>query len=97
MVEPIIYYGRVGLEVVRQVATHQKLTNFNLAEAQQGYASFISAFQNGSWRNVTIKQAAGVAAKGVEVVGFFVVGEMIGRQHVVGYDIPGAHRYEHET
>ncbi|TPX41682.1 hypothetical protein SeMB42_g05465 [Synchytrium endobioticum] len=96
LVEPILYYGQVGLELVRQVAVHQRLTNFNVAEAQQGYANFLAAFQNGTWRNVTLRHAAGVAVKGVEIVGFFCVGEMIGRRHVIGYDIPGAHRYEHE-
>ncbi|KAI8908473.1 hypothetical protein EDD86DRAFT_207762 [Gorgonomyces haynaldii] len=94
--EPVIYYGRVGVEFVGQVLKHQKMTavpNFGLA--QEGIAKFISAFSNGQWRNVTIRQTFQLAAEGLKIYGFFLVGEMIGKGSVVGYQIPGNESAHH--
>ncbi|KAJ3330078.1 hypothetical protein HDU76_006472 [Blyttiomyces sp. JEL0837] len=90
--EPLMYYGRVAVEFGRLVAHHGKITLPNpgqLAEAQQGFTNFFTAFQNGAWKKVTVSEAGSLAAAGVTVYGFFLVGEMIGRGSVIGYQIPG--------
>ncbi|KAI8927270.1 mitochondrial ATP synthase g subunit-domain-containing protein [Entophlyctis helioformis] len=88
---PLIYYGRVGVEFVSQVASHQRLTSFpNIGEAQQGMANFIKALQNGEWKKVTVRQSLTFAAEGAKIYGFFLVGEMVGRGSIIGYNIEGS-------
>ncbi|KAJ3219903.1 hypothetical protein HDU67_008432 [Dinochytrium kinnereticum] len=89
---PLVYYGKVAFEFGRQVAVHQKITiptPASIGEAQLGIANFISGFQNGAWKKVTLRQAGSLVGSGVTIYGFFLVGEMIGRGSVIGYDIPG--------
>lgn len=90
--EPLMYYGKVSLEFLTKVASHQKLgppTPAELGPAQAGIGNFISSFQTGAWRKVTIGQAGELLARGVEIAGFFYVGEMIGRGSLIGYKVPG--------
>nr|KAJ3421603.1 hypothetical protein HK105_002974 [Polyrhizophydium stewartii] len=88
--DPLMYYGRVGLSFVTQVASHQRVGAFpNLAEAQDGIAKFFLALQNGAWKKVTVRQVGQLTAEGVKVYGFFLVGEMVGRGSIVGYNIAG--------
>jgi hypothetical protein len=87
---PIIYYARVGLSFVGQVASHQNMTTIpNFGLAQEGIGRFVSAFTNGAWKQVTVRQAAQLAGEGIKIGGFFYVGEMIGKGSVIGYQIPG--------
>ena len=88
--EPFLYYGRVGLNFVGQVATHQKLTVIpNVGTAMEGLGGFISALTNGSWKKVTLRQVGKLSIEGIKIYGFFLVGEMIGRGSIIGYQIPG--------
>ncbi|KAI8847407.1 hypothetical protein BC829DRAFT_396525 [Chytridium lagenaria] len=89
---PLIYYGRVALEFGRQVAVHGKITIPNpaqIGEAQLGIANFISAFQNGAWKKVTLRQAGTPSCSRNHHLWLLPCGEMIGRGSVIGYEIPG--------
>ncbi|KAI9337681.1 mitochondrial ATP synthase g subunit-domain-containing protein [Zopfochytrium polystomum] len=91
--EPVIYYTKVSAEFAKLVFTHGKVTIPNpahMAEAQLGFSNFYTAFTNGAWKKVTVAQAGQLAAAGVTVYGFFLVGEMIGRGSIIGYDVPGS-------
>ncbi|KAJ3300073.1 hypothetical protein HK104_004795 [Borealophlyctis nickersoniae] len=92
--EPIIYYSRVGFEFARSVATHQKLAVPDVASATQGLTNFYQTFTNGAWKKVTVRQAGQILGEGVKIGGFFLVGEMIGKGSVIGYQIPGTERHE---
>lgn len=90
--EPLIYYSRVTLEVLKLVAQHQKIsipTPGHFAEAQGALGSFFSATQNGAWKAITLAQVGRGLLETVKIGGFFYVGEMIGRRSLVGYDIEG--------
>jgi hypothetical protein len=54
-----------------------------------GISAFLGAFGNGAWRKVTVSQAGELAGAGVKILGFFVVGEMVGKGSIIGYQIPG--------
>ncbi|KAJ1568057.1 hypothetical protein HK096_007690, partial [Nowakowskiella sp. JEL0078] len=89
--EPIYYYSKILFSFASQVTKHQKVT-LPLADffkAQEGYARFFATLQNGQWRKVTLKDTRTILFKGIEIGGFFLVGEMIGRFNIIGYKIPG--------
>lgn len=86
----MLYYGRVGFEFLRQVARQQQLGPPSPAEwtkAQQGLVNFKNAIQQGSWKKLTVGEAGQYAIKGVEILGFFYVGEIIGRRSLIGYNV----------
>ncbi|KAI9197085.1 mitochondrial ATP synthase g subunit-domain-containing protein [Polychytrium aggregatum] len=92
IVDPLVYYGRVGVEFVSQVFTHAKVTIPNPAafgEASQGITNFVQSFSSGTWKKITVKDLKAFVSHGIQIVGFFAVGEMVGRRSVIGYDIPG--------
>jgi len=88
----LIRYLNIGLEAGKLVVKHQNLglpSPAALGEAQTGITNFIASFRNSSWRKVTLGQAGQLSLVGIQIVGFFTIGEMIGRRNVIGYDIPG--------
>ncbi|KAJ3530172.1 hypothetical protein NM208_g9441 [Fusarium decemcellulare] len=92
----VVYYSKVGLEVGKLVFHGQKMSPPNMATFQTTYQNLLKSIQNRSFiqssQNV-IQQARNIgptqlAAGGVvlaEVLGFFTVGEIIGRFKLVGY------------
>lgn len=50
---------------------------------------------SGAWRTVTVKQAAEFVGEGIKFGGFFLVGEMIGRGSIIGYQIEGTGHHDH--
>ncbi|KAL3897888.1 MAG: hypothetical protein SGCHY_003105 [Lobulomycetales sp.] len=94
LAEPVLYYGRVAGEFLAQIAKHQNLlTPGSWAEANTGLGNFVSSLRNGAWRKVTLEQARPFAGAGLQLTGFFVVGEMVGRQSVIGYKTPSSHHH----
>ena len=90
--DPFIYYGKVTGQVLSLIGKHQKISlpfPSHFAEAQGALGQFFTSFQNGSWRKVTLGQVGQILGETVKIGGFFVVGEMVGRWSLVGYDIPG--------
>ncbi|EEU48086.1 uncharacterized protein NECHADRAFT_102391 [Fusarium vanettenii 77-13-4] len=92
----VVYYSKVALEVGKIVFHGQKMSPPNMATFQTTYQNLLKTIQTRgilqSSQNV-IQQVrnigpAQVAAGGVvlaEVLGFFTVGEIIGRFKLVGY------------
>ncbi|KXS20145.1 hypothetical protein M427DRAFT_403203 [Gonapodya prolifera JEL478] len=83
---------QISWETIKLVASHNRMLPPNPAEFSQavsGLSGFFGAFRTGTWRYVTVRDAAALAARGVEIAGFFYVGEMIGRRSVIGYNVEG--------
>lgn len=96
-----IYYGRVGLELSKLVFQGQKMAPPPVSTFQQYFQSVVKSVRDPSRllsgaastpssiiSNLRSLNAAQLAAGGVvfaEVLGFFTVGEMIGRMKIVGY------------
>ncbi|KAJ3339999.1 hypothetical protein HDU93_007548 [Gonapodya sp. JEL0774] len=84
--------GQISWATVKLVASNNQMGIPNPAEfgkALSGVTGFFNAFKNGTWRYVTVRDATSLAARGVEIAGFFYVGEMIGRRSLIGYNIEG--------
>ncbi|CAK7234498.1 ATP synthase subunit G atp20 [Sporothrix bragantina] len=101
----VVYYSRVGLELGRLVFRSQKMAPPPLATFQAAFQNAWVQLQNPakliqtstafvkSARNLTPTQLAAGGVLAAEILGFFTVGEIIGRFKLVGYHgaTPAAH------
>ncbi|KAK0383996.1 hypothetical protein NLU13_8085 [Sarocladium strictum] len=92
----VVYYSKVGLELGKIVARGQKMSPPSVASIQTYYQNLWRSVQNGSIlsapqnllnqaRNLSTAQLASGGVVLAECIGFFTVGEMIGRMKIVGY------------
>lgn len=92
----VVYYSKVGLELGKLVANGQKISVPSASTFQGFYQNLWQSVQNRSIvqsgqnfvQSIRGLSTAQLAAGGVvlaECLGFFTVGEMIGRFKVVGY------------
>lgn len=88
-----IYYGKVGLELSRLVFNGQKMSPPDLATFQSvlrpllnpAHVANLARSAIVSVRSVSSKEVAAYGVLGAEILGFFTVGEIIGRRKLVGY------------
>ncbi|KAL4936837.1 hypothetical protein BDV06DRAFT_204124 [Aspergillus oleicola] len=100
MIPPTIYYSRVGIELGKLVFRGQNMTPPNLATFQSYYQPLVNSIRNPATlqnsrfspqnilarvRNANAKEIALAGVTAAEVIGFFTVGEIIGRFNIVGY------------
>ncbi|PNY24915.1 ATP synthase subunit g, mitochondrial [Tolypocladium capitatum] len=92
----VVYYSKVGLEMGKLVFQGQKMTPPSMATFQTYYRNLWRSVQTGSIfqapqnfiqqvRNLGTAQLATGGVIFAECLGFFTVGEMIGRFKLVGY------------
>ncbi|RFU27416.1 hypothetical protein B7463_g8911, partial [Scytalidium lignicola] len=103
-----VYYARVGLELSKLVFHAQKMAPPPVTTFQQYFQTLVKSVRDPSRllsgasstpsnvinqiRNVNASQLAAGGVIFAEVLGFFTVGEMIGRMKLVGYrGEPSAH------
>ncbi|EEP78045.1 conserved hypothetical protein [Uncinocarpus reesii 1704] len=93
LIPPTVYYSRVAIEVTKIVFQTQKMAPPNLATFQTYLQPLLASLRNpsallskldpapyfGRIRNMDRKQLAFVGVTAAEVIGFFSVGEMLGR------------------
>ncbi|KAJ5925885.1 hypothetical protein N7454_007395 [Penicillium verhagenii] len=84
MIPPTLYYSKVGIELGRLVFRGQNMAPPNLATFQSYFQPLINNFL-ARVRNASPKELALAGVTAAEVIGFFTVGEMIGRWNLIGY------------
>ncbi|KAK6007239.1 hypothetical protein QM012_006247 [Aureobasidium pullulans] len=95
MIPPTVYYGKVGLELAKLVARGQKMSPPNVQTFQTYGQNLMNAVRNPSAntpsnpfqavRNIGSSQLITAGVVTAEILGFFTVGEMIGRMKLIGY------------
>ena len=88
--EPVIYYGKVAGYVAKAVFQAQQLTPpQTLAQVQAAYQTwFANATSPAWWQSLGPSgEWQRLALYGLEAYGFFKVGEIIGRRHIIGYKL----------
>ncbi|OJK05011.1 hypothetical protein ASPACDRAFT_74539 [Aspergillus aculeatus ATCC 16872] len=94
MIPPTVYYSKVGLELAKLVFRGQNMTPPNVATFQAYLEPLIRNPTNSAFapsniiariRNANKKELAFAGVTAAEVIGFFTVGEMIGRMNIIGY------------
>ncbi|KAM7207737.1 ATP synthase subunit G, mitochondrial [Naviculisporaceae sp. PSN 640] len=103
-VPTVLYYSKVGLELSKIVFRSQKMTPPPVNTFQTFFQNVWTSIQNPSTlfrgtnpiqavRNIGATQVVAGGVLAAECLGFFTVGEMIGRFKIVGYhgEAPAAH------
>ncbi|KAK8208693.1 mitochondrial ATP synthase g subunit-domain-containing protein [Phyllosticta capitalensis] len=97
LVPPTVYYSKVVLELGKIVFETRKMSPPSADVFQKYYQSLLSSLKNpssgavkpsnilGRLRNMSTAEYTSAGIVAAEVVGFFTVGEMIGRMKLVGY------------
>ncbi|KIW02280.1 uncharacterized protein PV09_06430 [Verruconis gallopava] len=92
LIPPTIYYSKVALELAKIVAREQKIAVPSSEAFVQAYKSAWNSIRSGgiskslsSVRSMGTAQMVGAGILGAELIGFFSVGEIIGRLKLVGY------------
>ncbi|KAL2006815.1 hypothetical protein VTN00DRAFT_9483 [Thermoascus crustaceus] len=111
LIPPTVYYSKVGIELAKLVFHGQKMAPPSLSTFQAYFQPLINALRNPSaLKNINIpnpqefvarlckadkKTLAFYGVTAAEVLGFFTVGEMIGRRKIVGYRGAPEHAHGH--
>ncbi|KAL2871832.1 F1F0 ATP synthase subunit g [Aspergillus lucknowensis] len=101
LIPPTLYYSKVGLELGKLVFRGQNMTPPSAATFQSYFQPLINLARNPAAlknanpvspqsiltriRNANRKEIALAGVTAAEVIGFFTVGEIIGRLNIVGY------------
>ncbi|GAB7353974.1 hypothetical protein MBLNU459_g4571t1 [Dothideomycetes sp. NU459] len=98
LVPPTVYYSKVGLELGKLIAHGQKMSPPTTSTFQTYGQNLLNAIRNPSaagssnpfqaiskLRSMDSQQLATVGVVTAEVIGFFTVGEILGRFKVIGY------------
>ncbi|KKK21336.1 hypothetical protein ARAM_004085 [Aspergillus rambellii] len=109
LIPPTLYYSKVGLELGKLVFRGQNMTPPSMATFQSYFQPLINslrspaAFKNANFvspqqilarvRNANKKEIALAGVTAAEVIGFFTVGEIIGRMNIVGYKGHPSHEH----
>ncbi|KAJ5433904.1 ATPase F0 complex subunit G mitochondrial [Penicillium cf. griseofulvum] len=98
MIPPTLYYSKVGIELARLVFRGQNMAppptsspsspTLPPSRPSPSPSAILACIRNASPKQMAL---AGVTA--AEVIGFFTVGEMIGRMNIVGYRGEPAHAH----
>ncbi|KAI9475820.1 MAG: mitochondrial ATP synthase g subunit-domain-containing protein [Benjaminiella poitrasii] len=93
--KPIVYNTKVAMEVAKQVYTKEGMafpTGAQFSEAQQSLQNSLKI------KNLKNLSFADVAKGGVvlaEIYTFFLIGEIVGRRSLVGYNVKSEEHHEH--
>jgi F-type H+-transporting ATPase subunit g len=87
----VIYQSRVAFEIAKETARREQLGFPKASDWEQAKKEALDAAKN--WqrirqiRNLTKEDVGRAAVAGIEIFGFFLVGEIIGRRSLVGYKL----------
>jgi F-type H+-transporting ATPase subunit g len=82
-----MYWGRVTKELGKEVYTKENLAPPKLTQWDSARKEFWQLFV---WRNVRewkMNDVAKGAVVGVELLGLFTIGEVVGRRSLIGYNV----------
>ncbi|BDD57459.1 ATP synthase subunit G atp20 [Monascus purpureus] len=101
LIPPTVYYSKVAFELAKLVFRGQNMYPPNLATFQSYFQPLINAARNpATIKNLNLPSTQGIVARvrnankkeiafagvtAAEVIGFFTVGEIIGRMNFIGY------------
>ena len=85
---PIIYNAKVARELIKEFYVRHDLRppqRFELDEAKKEVKQLFSFFRSGQFLNMKVREAIQKGLIGVEILGFFFIGEIIGKRKLFGY------------
>ncbi|KAK3825341.1 MAG: mitochondrial ATP synthase g subunit-domain-containing protein [Benniella sp.] len=91
---PIIYNAKVAGNIAKQVYIREGMappSGAQIEAAKESVLKFSKAARSAStWKNISKEQVLGVGLVAAEAYAFFMVGEIVGRRNLIGYDVKSA-------
>ncbi|KAL0145364.1 ATP synthase subunit G ATP20 [Mucor lusitanicus] len=94
--KPIIYNTKVAVEVAKQVYTKEGMafpTGAQFSEAQQ---TLQNTLKIKNLKNLTFSEVAKGGVVLAEIYTFFLIGEIVGRRNLIGYNVKSEEAAHHE-
>ncbi|KAF9992003.1 ATP synthase subunit G atp20 [Entomortierella chlamydospora] len=95
---PIVYNAKVAGQIAKQVYIREGMappSGAQIEAAKDATLKFIkSARSANTWKNISKDQYLKAGLVAAEAYTFFLIGEIIGRRNIVGYDVKSADSHE---
>jgi len=82
--EPIIYNARVLKEIAKEVYTKENLRPPSTAQVSEAWEG-LKSIKRSDVKNLSIENIKTIGVRSLECLGFFAIGEVIGRRSLIGY------------
>ncbi|KAJ1968988.1 ATP synthase subunit G atp20 [Dispira parvispora] len=86
-VDCTLYWSRVTKEIAKEVYKKEDLAPPSLADYSAARKQLEDLFKSEALKKLTRDDLIKAAVVGIEIAGFFWIGEIIGRRSLVGYDV----------
>jgi F-type H+-transporting ATPase subunit g len=93
-----VYNSKVAAELMKQVYVREQMQLPKIEqwpEAKKQWQELLHIYSSGAYREWTLKELLQRSLVAAEIMGFFVIGEMIGRRSIIGYNIQVADKDHH--
>ncbi|KAF9351447.1 hypothetical protein BGX34_000557 [Mortierella sp. NVP85] len=95
---PIIYNAKVAGNIAKQVYIREGMappSGAQIEAAKESVLKFSKAARSAStWKNISKEQFLGAGLVAAEAYAFFMVGEIVGRRNLIGYDVKSADSHD---
>ncbi|KAI9311726.1 mitochondrial ATP synthase g subunit-domain-containing protein [Dichotomocladium elegans] len=92
--KPIVYNAKVAVEVAKQVYVKEGMhfpTGSQFAEAEQTAKKYLNL---SAWKKVTAGDVVKGSIVAAELYTFFLIGEIVGRRNLIGYNVESADAHD---
>ncbi|KAI9498432.1 mitochondrial ATP synthase g subunit-domain-containing protein [Zychaea mexicana] len=94
--KPIVYNTKVAAEVAKQVYTKEGMSFPSGEQFAQAQQTVQKSLNMSAWKNLTVRDVAKGGVVAAELYTFFLIGEIVGRRNLIGYDVkPAVEHHEH--
>jgi len=93
--KPVIYQAKVAAELAKQVYQKEGLAFPSPSQAENALATIRQNATVENIKQLDLYSIARIGLYGLEAYFIFVIGEIIGRRHLVGYGVKSSVKKEH--
>lgn len=93
--KPIIYNTKVAVEVAKQVYVKEGMAFPTGAQFSQAQQQLQNTLKISNLKNLSFGDVAKGGVVLAEIYTFFLIGEIVGRRNLIGYNIKSEESHEH--
>lgn len=93
--KPIIYNTKVAVEVAKQVYTKEGMAFPSSEQFTQAQSTLKEALKLKTLKNLTFSDVAKGGVVLAEIYTFFLIGEIVGRRNLIGYNVKSSEQEHH--
>lgn len=93
--KPIVYNTKVAIEVAKQVYVKEGMAFPTGAQFTQAQQSLQNTLKISNLKNLSFQDVAKGSVVLAEIYTFFLIGEIVGRRNLIGYNVKSEESHEH--